>query len=54
MPLKEWKMSNSLSNVKREHENKETIDIIKNPYIMKQIIKSEKNINKGKIKKIDF
>ena len=38
---------------KKEYEGmKETIEILQNPDIMKQIIESEKNINEGKIKKI--
>ena len=33
---------------------KETIEILQNKSIMKQILKSEKNISKGKIKKLNI
>ena len=33
---------------------KETIELIQNPEIMKQILESEKNISKGKLKKLDI
>ncbi|MEK6808230.1 MAG: hypothetical protein AABY14_00920 [Nanoarchaeota archaeon] len=40
---------------KKEYDGmKETIEILQNPDIMKQIIESEKNINEGKIKKIEL
>ena len=38
---------------KKEYEGmKETIEILQNSDIMKQILESEKNIAKGKIKKL--
>ena len=38
---------------KREYEGmKETIEILQNPDIMRQILESEKNIKKGQIKKL--
>ena len=40
---------------RKEYEGmKETIEILQNKDIMKQILKSEKNILKGKIKKFDI
>jgi len=38
---------------RKEYEGmKETIEILQNPEIMKQITESERNISKGKIKKL--
>ena len=38
---------------RKEYEGmKETIEILQNPELMKQIVESEKNISKGKIKKL--
>ena len=38
---------------KKEYEGmKETIEILQNPDIMRQILESEKNIKKGQIKKL--
>ena len=40
---------------KKEYEGmKETIEILQNSDMMKQILESEKNIAKGKIKKLKF
>ena len=40
---------------KKEYDGmKDTIEILQNPEIMKQILDSEKNISKGKIKKLDI
>lgn len=40
---------------RKEYEGmKETIEILQNPEMMKQILESEKNISKGKIKKLDI
>ena len=40
---------------KKEYEGmKETIEILQNSDIMKQILESEKNIAKGRIKKLKF
>lgn len=40
---------------KKEYEGmKETIEILQNPDIMKQILESEKNITQGKIKKLNI
>ena len=40
---------------RKEYEGmKETIEILQNPEFMKQILESEKNISKGKIKKLDI
>lgn len=39
---------------RKEYEGmKETIEILQNPDMMKQILESEKNILKGKIKKLN-
>ena len=39
---------------RKEYEGmKETIEILQNPDMMKQILESEKNISKGKIKKLN-
>lgn len=38
---------------RKEYEGmKETIEILQNPEMMKQILESEKNISEGKIKKL--
>ena len=40
---------------KKEYEGmKETIEILQNPDIMKQILESERNIAKGEIKKFNI
>jgi len=40
---------------RKEYEGmKETIEILQNKEIMKQILNSEKNISKGKIKRLDI
>ena len=40
---------------KKEYEGmKETIEILQNPDIMKQILESERNISKGEIKKLSI
>ena len=40
---------------KKEYEGmKETIEILQNPDIMKQILESERNIAKGEIKKLNI
>ena len=40
---------------RKEYEGmKETIEILQNPEIMKQILESEKNIKQGKIKKFNI
>ena len=40
---------------KKEYEGmKETIEILQDPDIMKQILESEENIKSGKIKKLEF
>ena len=40
---------------RKEYEGmKETIEILQNPEMMKQILESEKNIKQGKIKKLNF
>ena len=40
---------------RKEYEGmKETIEILQNPEMMKQILESEKNIKQGKIKKFNF
>jgi len=40
---------------KREYEEmKETIEILQNPDFMEQVLESEKNIKKGKIKKFQY
>ncbi|MBI2546543.1 hypothetical protein HYV81_05165 [Candidatus Woesearchaeota archaeon] len=40
---------------RKEYEGmKETIEILQNPKIMKQIMESEKNISEGKIKKLNI
>lgn len=40
---------------RKEYEGmKETIEILQNPDMMKQILESEKNITEGKIKKIEI
>ena len=39
---------------RKEYEGmKETIEVLQNPEIMKQILESEKNISKGKLKKLE-
>ncbi len=39
---------------RKEYEGmKETIEILQNPDMMRQILESEKNIKEGKIKKLD-
>ena len=39
---------------KKEYEGmKETIEILQDPDMMKQILESEENIKKGKIKKLE-
>ncbi|MBI2541711.1 hypothetical protein HYV80_03305 [Candidatus Woesearchaeota archaeon] len=40
---------------KKEYEGmKETIEILQNPEMMKQILESEKNVPEGKIKKLNI
>ena len=40
---------------RKEYEGmKETIEILQNPEMMKQILESERSIKQGKIKKLDF
>lgn len=40
---------------KKEYEGmKETIEILQNPDLMKQILESEESIKEGKIKKLDI
>jgi len=40
---------------RKEYESmKETIEILQNPEMIKQILESEKNISEGKIKKLDI
>ena len=40
---------------KKEYDGmKETIEILQNPEMMKQILESEKNILEGKVKKLDI
>jgi PHD/YefM family antitoxin component YafN of YafNO toxin-antitoxin module len=40
---------------KKEYEGmKETIEILQDPKLMKQILESEKNIKEGKIKKFEY
>jgi len=40
---------------RKEYESmKETIEILQNPEMIKQILASEKNISEGKIKKLDI
>ena len=40
---------------RKEYEGmKETIEVLQNPEIMKQILESEKNISKGKLKKLNI
>lgn len=40
---------------KKEYEGmKETIEILQDPDMMKQILESEKNIKSGKIKKLEY
>ena len=40
---------------RKEYEGmKETIEILQNPEMVKQILESEKNIKQGKIKRFNF
>jgi len=47
-------MADTIIISKKEYEGmKETIELLQNPDIMKQILESEKNIKEGKIKKFE-
>lgn len=40
---------------KKEYEGmKETIELLQDPEMMKQVLESEKNIKEGKIKKFEY
>ena len=48
-------MSQLIKISKKEYEGmKETIEILQDPDMMRQILESEENIKKGKIKKLEL
>lgn len=48
-------MAETIVISKKEYEGmKETIELLQDPEVMKQIQESEKNIKEGKIKKLDL
>ncbi|MBI4175758.1 MAG: hypothetical protein HY518_01005 [Candidatus Aenigmarchaeota archaeon] len=48
-------MAETIIISKKEYEGmKETIEILQEPEMMKQILESEKNIKEGKIKKFGY
>ena len=48
-------MAETIMSSKKEYEGmKETIEILQDPEMMRQILESEKNIKQGKIKKFKY
>lgn len=48
-------MTDTLIISKKEYDGmKETIELLQDPDMMKQILESEENIKKGKIEKFDY
>ena len=50
-----YKMAETMMISKKEYEGmKETIELLQDPEMMKQVLESEKNIKAGKIKKFEY
>jgi PHD/YefM family antitoxin component YafN of YafNO toxin-antitoxin module len=48
-------MAETIVISKKEYEGmKETIEILQDPEMMKQILESERNIKEGKVKKFEY